>query len=220
MVMQFKDGTPVYTAGGDEAGRISRVVFDPVTKEVTHIVVRQGLLFTEDKVIPVDMLESADSESAVMRSYTGDPDDLPNFEETYYVPAERVYEGTIADPVDTAGTLYMYPPVGMFSYSAGLARGVYPTERRYMESTRQNIPENTLALKEGAQVLNLDDEVVGHIESIIIDEETGFVTHVVISQGFLFTRSKLIPASWLQSLDEDSMLLVVDTDLVNGLPDY
>jgi hypothetical protein len=182
--------------------------------------VRQGLIFTEDKVIWIDMLERADAERAVMRAYTGDPDDLPNFEETHYIPAERVYEGRIPDPLDSAGSLYMYPPIGMFSYSAGLASGVYPADRHYVEHTHQNIPENTLALREGARVIDHDDKVVGHIESIIVDEASGYATHVVISRGFLLTTHKVIPASWLKSLDEDTMVLLVDSMLVENLPDY
>lgn len=47
--MQFKDGANVYTADGHTVGSIDRVVIDPRTNEVTHVVVRRRLFFTEDQ---------------------------------------------------------------------------------------------------------------------------------------------------------------------------
>lgn len=51
--MQFKQGTHVYTIDGKDVGAIDRVVLDPKTDEVTHVVVRRGWLFSEDKVVPI-----------------------------------------------------------------------------------------------------------------------------------------------------------------------
>lgn len=39
VVMEFREGTDVVTAGGEKVGEIERVVIDPRTREVTHIVV-------------------------------------------------------------------------------------------------------------------------------------------------------------------------------------
>ena len=40
--MQFKENTHVYTAGGQDVGKIKRVVVDPNTKDLTHLVVQKG----------------------------------------------------------------------------------------------------------------------------------------------------------------------------------
>jgi sporulation protein YlmC with PRC-barrel domain len=37
--MQFKNNAEVFTSNGQEVGRINRVVLDPVTKEVTHVII-------------------------------------------------------------------------------------------------------------------------------------------------------------------------------------
>lgn len=42
--MEFKDGANVYTSDGKTAGSLQRVVIQPETKAVTHIVVHKGLL--------------------------------------------------------------------------------------------------------------------------------------------------------------------------------
>jgi sporulation protein YlmC with PRC-barrel domain len=40
--MQFKGGADVLTASNDTVGKVDRVVLDPRTKQVTHLVVRKG----------------------------------------------------------------------------------------------------------------------------------------------------------------------------------
>ena len=45
--MQFKQGATVSTYDGKNVGHVDRVVLNPKTKEVTHIVVRKGLLVSD-----------------------------------------------------------------------------------------------------------------------------------------------------------------------------
>ena len=47
-IMQFKENARVITAGGQKVGRIDRVVLDPKSKELTHLVVKKGFLFTRE----------------------------------------------------------------------------------------------------------------------------------------------------------------------------
>jgi uncharacterized protein YrrD len=81
--MQFKDGADVYSASSDESGDINRVVLDPKTKEVTHIVVRKGLLFKQDKVVPIDLIAFTTEDQIVLREDAGDLERLPDFEEEH-----------------------------------------------------------------------------------------------------------------------------------------
>ena len=110
--MQFKRGTPVFTANGADVGRIDRVVMDPRTNEVAGLVVRKGFFFTEDKVVPFDLVFQASEDRVTLRQGIGDAfNNLANFEETHYVPIE----GPAGQPeqADYASSLYWYPPVGM-----------------------------------------------------------------------------------------------------------
>ena len=50
--IRYETRTNIYNQNGDKVGSIDRLVIDPRTNEVTHIVVRKGFLFTKDKVIP------------------------------------------------------------------------------------------------------------------------------------------------------------------------
>lgn len=214
--MQLRNGTPVYTWDDTDVGRIERVVLDPVTKEVTHVVIRQGFLFTEDKLLPIEMLMSASEDRAVLRQDVGDLDDLPKFEETHFVSPSLdekdypIYGTGRADP------LYWYPPLGLASYHGGPV--IPPVE--VMERTEQNIPENTVAIKDGANVYSADDKHVGDVERVFMDSRSDRATHIVISQGLFFKERKLVPTAWLRIIGENEVHLSVDSDFVERLPAY
>ena len=64
--MELREGTRVFTPGGEEVGRVNRFVLDPATNEVTHIVIQKGWLLPEDKVVPFDLVRSATEERVVL----------------------------------------------------------------------------------------------------------------------------------------------------------
>jgi uncharacterized protein YrrD len=211
-MMEFRQDAPVRTADGKTAGHIDRVVLDPRTKEVTHIVVRKGLLFTEDRVVPISLIASADEDEVTLRQDAGDLETLPLFEETHYVglPEE---EPPDTEVVPLAPPLYWYPPI-----TGGLSPlyswPLYPVE------AEENIPPGTVALKEGASVVTLDGERVGRVARIITEHEADRVTHLIISSGLVLRQEKIIPVSWLTQIDEDEVHLAVSQDILDQLPEY
>lgn len=219
--MQFKQGTHVYTSDDKDVGSIDRVVLDPRTGEVTGIVVRKGFLFTEDRVVPIGLIESATEDRVQLRRGEAALNNLPEYEETYYVPAgEYDYRaGKAATPVPSATPVYGYPPVGVAWWGYG---GYLPVDYMpdYLEYVRKNIPEGTVALKEGARVMSHDGEHVGNVDEIFTDATTKQATHFVISQGLLFKERKLLPTNWIRDAGEDDVMLTVSTQMVNNLPEY
>ena len=69
---EFKERASVVTADEQQVCRVDRVVIGPKTKEVTHIVVRKGLIFTEDKVVPINLVASATEDRVTLREDAGD----------------------------------------------------------------------------------------------------------------------------------------------------
>ena len=210
--MQFKDGAKVYTADGDQVGRIDRVVIDPRTNEVTHVVVRKGFLFTEDKVVPLDLIVGATDEVVTLREDASDLDSLPPFEESHYLPLDPVDIPPVYS-ADLAAPLYAYPPFGGAWYGSP----VYP-EITYTARTEQNIPEGTVGLKEGAKVVSADDDHVGNVERVFTVGD--HATHLLISHGLLVKEKKLIPTTWISSITEDEVTLGVNSGMLERLPAY
>lgn len=214
--MELKEGTDVFTSSGEQVGRINRFILHPSTNEVTHIVVQKGWLLPDDKVVPMTMINTATEDRVVLNEEISEFDELPSFEETHYVeltaddrpPAER--------PVSSfAPAYYWYPPSGYIGYPAfGPGYHGGPVE------TTRNIPEDTIPLEEGSEVVGSDGDQIGNIERLVVDSESHRATHFVISSGGLLKERKLVPAHWVRSIEENKVQLVVSSKLLDRLPDY
>ena len=203
--MQFKEGTPVYTADGDKVGDIERFVLDPRAKQITGLVVRKGFLFTEDKVVPIDSVASTSEDRVVLHSHAGDADSFPIFEEMHYLTPDEIelrdgYRQRFVGPV------YHFPPIGIAPWY-GVGVDTAPT----VPITERNIPEESVPLRTGAKVISRDGEHVGDIEEIYTGAGSGEITHFAITQGLLFKDRKVLPASWVSLAEEDRVHLAVGT---------
>ncbi len=222
--MQFKDGTSVYTADDNHVGHIERVVIDPLTKEVTHVIVEHGILFTEDKVLPVQLVDTATDKKVTLKSDIDNLEELPNFEQTHYVGLNNQEVEAIAYPGSGyASPVYGYPPFGAAFYGfpgfVGPAIDQTP-DPAAARVTQEQIPDNTTALREGARVFSADGEHVGEVEQLFMNEESKKATHLVISQGLFLKDHKLVPINWVKSIMEDEVHLGVQAHTLEELPEF
>jgi len=219
--MQFKENAAVLTSTGDKVGRVDRVVIDPKSKEMTHLVVKKGILFTTDKVVPAEQIKAANGDKVVLKAGPMDPDDYPDFEETQYIPIDH------APPDNTRGDLgamralaWYYPLPGGAWWRRRM--GGYPgyPDPPYARRTELNIPDNTVPLEEGAKVVDSEGEHVGDVERIYVGEEEQRVTHLLIVQGLISRARKLIPSMWVEHVLTDEVRLSISKDFLQGLPEY
>lgn len=231
--MQFKKHAEVVSSDGEKIGTLDRVVIDPKTREVAYLVVRSGLLLPEDKLIPVGLLHSVEENRIEVKASRNDLNQLLRYDDQHYIPAEHW-----RDSVDDVDTYYWYPPAfGLHSMGQYPAFSAIPVTSRPdinpdptmkqtppVESVRpamdKDVPSNMVELKEGAKVIARDDKDVGHIERLLVDQETDRVTHLVLSRGMLLKQSKLVPAYWLTDVHDNEVHLAVDSDFLSKLPDY
>lgn len=210
--MEFKKGSNILTSEGETAGTLKRVVLDPRSKKVAFLVIERGLLFTEDKLVPMDFVEKVNEAGVILHESKKAIEKLNKFEETHYVPLG----GSGEDP----DAYYWYPPL------SGVTMGAYPLfpQPVYIEKTESNIPENYIALKEGARIITADGKHIGNIERIITDMKSDRVTHLVISSGLLLKEEKVVPAHWIRDVSEDEVHLSIDAafadKLVHFEPDH
>lgn len=218
--MQFKHDATVKSADGKDVGHLDRVVMDPRTNEITHLVVRKSWLFTEDKVVPIDMVARSTEDAVTLRSADGDFDRLLDYKETHYWPADQapLDDGSVSvvQPSAYAPALYWYPP---FSGVAPFAASAPYGEPEVM-TTKTNVPEGNVALKDGAKVMDRGGDHVGNVQQLLTDGQAERATHFVISQGLLLKTRKLVPVSWVTSYESDRVNLAVDKDFLDRLPEY
>lgn len=208
--MRFKQNVPVTTQEGTDIGHIDRVVLDPRTKAVTHVVVRKGVLLTEDKVIPIDLIESATEDRVTIRT-AGDLETLPPFEEKHFVQAE---EGAAGSAPGDAPALNWYSPMGPLPPIGWAGPAAAPTVE-----TERNIPEGTVPLKTGAKVIAADGKEVGRVEGVITASPQDRATEIVVARGGLLRkkRKKRLPIRWVEEVREGEVHLTVASSEVESL---
>ncbi|MBA3871683.1 MAG: DUF2171 domain-containing protein [Anaerolineae bacterium] len=217
--MQFKQGANVSTYDGKSVGSMDRVVLNPKTKEVTHIVVRKGFLFSEDKIIPLDLVASATEDKVTLRQDATDLDKLSPFEEVHYVPLDETEARAAEYPAGWAMPFYWNQPLaGSLSYPDYAQ--AYVNQQPYRSETEKNIPEDTVALKEGARVISDDDQHVGNVDRVFTQSENDRASHFLISAGLIFKDHKLVPTTWIHDIQEDEVHLNVSAATLKNLPEY
>lgn len=242
--MEFKRHAPVYTATEEQVGVVDRVVLDPQSNEVSHLVIRHGWLFAEDKVAPIELIAHATADQVRLRSDVKNLDDLPPFEEVSYLPypddeetasptssASTAEEAPVADDAEEPATtttyttvtdafsLYGYPGVGMTWPSYDLGYYGYPDEL-YKVKVKRHIPTGTVALREGAEIVDSEGERVGAIKRIFTNDATGEATHLLIAEGWIFKEERVIPLDWVKTITENEVQLYVKTALLKRLPEH
>ena len=210
--MQFINNTSVYTSAGQEVGQIDRVVIDPRSKEVTHVIIRKGFFFPQDKVVPIQMIASGEADRVLLRDGAGDLDLLPDYHESRYIVLDR--DETPTYSADLAQPVYWYPygPVGqtnIFAYA--------PSDTAAMELVDDAaLPDDAVPLKAGAKVLSSDGAYVGDVERVLVSSSGGRDTTFVVSKGWLLKQEMFIPSSWVADIGEDEIRLAVGSRLLES----
>ena len=207
--MRLEKGQHLYTAEMKNLGKIERVVLDPQTGEVSHVVISKGLLFPHERVVSSELIVSASDQGLILAA-GADVEGFPPFEIEKTVPLDeetRTRYGTYEDPV----FWYGIPAAG---YGRPLAMGTYS----HTVAVQRNVPENAAAVTVGAKVLDVTGKSVGTIEEVRVDDRDGTVAALITSRDMLSTDRKLIPAEWVQSWGEDEVSLLVSATMVGQLP--
>ena len=205
--IQFQRGASVLTAEGVQIGTLERVVVNPAHNVLTDIVVRTGgLLNASEKVVPLGFVAETSETQVLLREEAGELESMPRFEE------ERLIEEHARSTAEVE-----QHPVVMGYPVAGAPLVQAPAADRPVTRVEQNIPEGTVAVKEGAKVLTAEGKHVGNLERVLADPSAEEVTHLLISKGILAKEMKLIPRKWISSWGEEKVHLRVKRDTVERL---
>jgi sporulation protein YlmC with PRC-barrel domain len=207
MILKF--GMDVITSESEKAGKLETVIIDPATDKITHLIVREGLLFTKDKIVPFNLVVDGDEDRIQLREFEGDIEDLQDYREQDFVHVENYINNQLGGKIVP---LIYYSPLGISRAQEIELEGI--------KVTREKLNRETESLKEGLDVLSLDEENVGKVKEIILHPTEGKVTHVLISEGVLIKSKVLIPAAWIDSITGSEVKLFVDSSLVKNLPEF
>ena len=201
--IQLQKHAHVLAANAQEVGFLERVVLNPESNVITHIVVRNGpLLNKEDKVLPIELVTDTTEDLVLLQADAGTMESMPLFEERQIVGEEQSVELSASSN----------QPVAMPA-----DRPLIDVEDTYITEAVQNIPDGTVAMRAGAKIIAADGENLGHVERILADSSVNQITHLLISRGIFSKDVKVIPIKWVMKIGEEGVYLRVNKDSVEGL---
>ncbi|GAB4433923.1 MAG: hypothetical protein OHK0015_23180 [Chloroflexi bacterium OHK40] len=199
-------GTPVYARNG-RFGTLARVVVDPHARRVTHLVVHQGWLLTEDRVIPIERVARAEPDGIYLDAPSIDLQGYPRYREEAFIEPQAEWE-EIA-PYLVADTLFWGGPY------PGVAPPVRPATTHTLSS---GMPESELILRCGDPIFS-NGALVGVLDHVLINTTNGIMTHLVVEEHG--TRRRVIaPAEWIREIQPGSITLERWNPYQPGVPAF
>jgi sporulation protein YlmC with PRC-barrel domain len=210
--MELAIGTAIYGRDGDQVGELSRIVVDGKTGDVTHLVVGKGWLLPRDIVISVDDVEAAAPDHIRIRLDKDQLEQKPDFYELHYVAPG----GDDPIPAPYASESLLYTPVTPSMGTGWFMPYPYPVPPADVEMD-VNVPPGSVTLSDGMDVWVGDDKA-GTVTGVRIHPRTDNVSHIVVSQGWLFPEERVIPISAVRSVDERGVHLALSVDDLRAIP--
>jgi sporulation protein YlmC with PRC-barrel domain len=213
---QFTIGTEASCSDGT-AGKVSRVIVDPVAQAVTHLVVEPGHRPDIGRLVPLDLVDGAAGEIR-LRCTKAEFEGLHPAKETEFIPAASGYEGYGYDSGQVDYWPYYGLGGGMGVAGLGLGGGIGVgggTPERVIVSDA--VPLGEVDVCRGDSVEATDGEI-GRVQGLVIDPGNRHVTHVLLQEGHLWGRREVaIPISAVASTATGIQLKITKRD-VQDLP--
>jgi uncharacterized membrane protein len=181
-------------------GKSTAVVFSPVTKDLTHIVVEvKGTKPFEERLVPLGQVIESTHKVIRLGCTAEDVAQMPLFVATYYeprvLPDHPVYQGE--------GYYAPYSTVDGADYVA---------------IEEEQIPEGERAIHAGARVEATDGHL-GTVSGLVVDDSGQTVTHFVLEQSHRLRKTEVtLPLSAIDRREGDTVYLKLDREAVKQLP--
>jgi sporulation protein YlmC with PRC-barrel domain len=197
-----------FTIGADAScsdgpcGKLTRLIVDPKTQAVTHLVIGRKHGSERHRLVPIDLVDEAAGEIR-LRCTLAEFGKLDPAEEKELLPEEA-------------------PEPGIYTASLGRLGGpIPPGELWYAHgasvATEDIVPVGEVDVERGEPVFATDGEI-GKIRGLVIDPASHGVTHVLLEEGHLWGRKEVaIPIRSVTRVD-DIIRLTIDKQQVQDLP--
>lgn len=200
----FNIGTTVHCKNG-KCGKLQKLVVDPENMKVTDLIVQQGLILTEDRVVPVSDVDRATEDYVMLSINDIDLEDYPEY---------NSYKVDEVDPKSYQKAIrsyYIASPVGI----SPAGHYVPVIQRR---TVHVNLLPDQEVIGRGTPVYNKRKEV-GNVDHILVDTGSGELTHIVVNPG-LFANSVVLPISMIRRIDKKGIFIDLDENEIDQFPEY
>jgi sporulation protein YlmC with PRC-barrel domain len=205
----------VVRAHDGEVGTVKRFLFEPRAGRVEHIVVDPGFLQGEDRAVPIDDISGAgegvvtvDMDEAAFKALgVWNPDAFRAKTMDYEGPPSHDLEGV------NRGDFLMDETVatGQAGFTSGKTFG-FPGGEQIVPDDQQFAD-----VSKGTDIVDLDGEKVGDVESMAVDPVQRTVTRLAMRRGLIFGGEIEIPPAWFDRALPGRVVLKVGKDEVESL---
>ncbi|MGH3151126.1 MAG: hypothetical protein ACRDOB_10385 [Streptosporangiaceae bacterium] len=173
-------------------GVVRRIIIDPASRTVTHLVIERKHLRQPGRLVPLDLVDTAVGEIR-LRCTVAEFDRLDPAEEWELVRSPRSTRGM----------------VGMTTYTW------IPPPTRF--AVHEIVPAGEAQVGPGDRVCAIDGEI-GQVRGLLVDPGDLRVTHVLLREGHLRGRRRVaIPVSAVIAV-QDGILLNITKQQAENLP--
>jgi sporulation protein YlmC with PRC-barrel domain len=181
-----------------DCGRSTRVVINPVTRQVTHLVVQEAEFLGAEHLVPLDQVLETQPDLIRLRCTKEQLAKMESFVEVEYIGGNAPY--LAYSPREYVSWPYVFP-IDMLT----------PLEH-------ERIPPGELTVRRGSGVEATDGRI-GRVDEFMIDPQNGRITHMVLREGHLWGQKDItIPVSEIDRIEEDTVYLKLDKHEVEALP--
>jgi sporulation protein YlmC with PRC-barrel domain len=185
-------------------GEVRRMIADPATDTVTHLVIEPGPGRHPGRLVPLDLVDTTSGEIR-LRCTLAEFGKLDHAEHKERVGGRDVGP---AVPVVRPG------PVGALSMQAP---GASPMSRPARFIVQEVVPAGETQVRPGEHVHALDGEI-GRVQGLLVDPDDRRITHVLLREGHLWGRKQVaIPVSAVTGI-QDGIRLNMTKQQVEDLP--
>ena len=191
------------------------VVVNPITEEVTHIVVKARELPQVERLVPVMFIKTTTSEQIQLSCSRNQLDRLRPFIETEFilVPAELL--DLVSLSYDEDEDLLSLP---FASLELPHGHTIHEDGQELLLQQYEAVPPGELAIRRGTHVQATDGRV-GRVDEFVVDPESRHITHVTMRRGHLWDEQEIsIPVSEIARIAEDVVHLTLDKRQIKALP--
>ncbi len=206
---EIRIGAPVTVADDQPAGTVERVVVNPGTRQVTHLVVHRGLLHRHDIVIPVSHVVASDDAGVRLQLMGAELDSHAPFQAQDFVAPPPGWE---VPGYTRRDVLFALPrPL------AKLAQGFPRLAASAPAGSLASVP--SVGLDGGTPIVCRDGRV-GRLYLLLLNPSDGQVTHLIARSSRRPRYSPIIPADWVTEITPRHIVVDAELAQVARLPEY
>ena len=198
-------------------GEVRRLIIDPATDAVTHLVIQPGHQKEAARLVPCHLVEAADTEIR-LHCTRAEFDQLDHAEERDLADQADQHVGETGSVLDS-GLIHgvsgeEYAPMGI-GRLVDIGPAPLPAHRRTI--IEDVVPLGEDQVRPGDRVHAVDGEI-GRVQGFLVNPDDDRVTHVLLEEGHLWGRKKVaIPVTAVTGIDE-GIRLNLTKEQVGDLP--